>query len=118
AGNSNVDFNGITAFLTQPNTALIAEPLAALYKVKPGDHITVRYGPARHSVTIAGLLRPTDDVSEQGLQDLLITDISTAQELLGMTGKLSSIDLIVPEGAAGDALLATIQAILPPGAVI
>jgi putative ABC transport system permease protein len=118
AGNSNVDFNGITAFLTQPNTALIAEPLAALYKLKQGDTITVRYGPARHTVTIAGLLRPTDDVSQQGLQDLLITDISTAQELLGMTGRLSSIDLIVPEGAAGDTLLAKIQAILPLGAVI
>ncbi len=118
AANSNANFDQISAFMTQPNTALIAEQLAALYKLKQGDTITVRYGPTRRTVTIVGLLRPTDSVSQQGLQDLLITDISTAQELLGMTGHLTNIDLIVPDGAAGDALLAKIRAILPPGAVI
>ncbi len=118
AAGSNTDLGDITAFFTEPNTVLIAEPLAKLYRLRQGDKITLRYGPNRYTVTIVGLLRPTDDVSQQGLQDLLIADISTAQELLGMTGRLTDIDLIIPEGEAGDALLNKIRAILPPGAVI
>ncbi len=118
AGSSNTNIGDITRFFVEPNTVLMAEPLAKLYSLKQGDTITLRYGTTRHKVTIIGLLRPSDDVTEQGLQDLLITDISTAQEILGLTGKLTAIDLIIPEGAAGDALLAKINAILPKGAVI
>src|SRR5207247_1475277 len=103
---------------TQPNMVLMAEPLAHTYNLKPGDHVTLRYGPTRHTVTIAALLRPTDSITQQGLQDLLITDISTAQELLGMVGKLTNIDLIVSEDTAGEAELAKIQAVLPQGAAI
>src|SRR5258706_4087248 len=93
-------------------------PVEKAYTRKGGAKFPFRCGPPRHTVTIAGLLRPTDTVTEQGLQDLLITDISTAQELLGMVGKLSNIDLIVPEGAAGEAVLAKIRPVLPQGAVI
>jgi putative ABC transport system permease protein len=115
---SNTDVTDMTAFLTRPNTVLIAESLAKAYNLKQGDTITLRYGPTRHTVTIVGLLRPTDDVTQQGLQDLLFADISTAQELLGMKGRLTNIDLIVPEGAAGDSLLSQIRAILPNGAAL
>ncbi|MCC7447128.1 MAG: FtsX-like permease family protein [Anaerolineae bacterium] len=118
AGSANTDVGDITRFFVEPNTVLMAEPLAKVYNLKQGDTITLRYGTTRHTVTIIGLLRPSDDVTEQGLQDLLITDISTAQEILGLTGKLTAIDLIIPEGAAGDALLNRINAILPKGAVI
>ncbi|MEP7285532.1 MAG: FtsX-like permease family protein [Chloroflexota bacterium] len=116
--NSNTSTAAVSMFLTQPNTVLMAEQLATQYNLKTGDKITLRYGPQRYAVTIAGLLRPTDAVTQQGLQDLLITDVSTAQELLGMVGHLTAIDLIVPDKAEGDALLAKITAILPPGATI
>jgi len=117
-GSSSASLNDLSSLLTEPNRVLMAEGLAKLYDLKPGDTITLRYGPTRHTVVIAGVLRPTDEATDQGLQDLLITDISTAQELLGMVGRLTNIDLIVPEGAAGDAELARIEAILPPGATI
>src|SRR5688572_21651186 len=100
---SNANTQGIESFLTQPNTVLMAEPLAMQYAIKAGDQLTIRYGTVRRTITVAGLLRPTDDLSAQGLQDLLITDISAAQELLDMLGHLSAIDLIVPEGVKGDA---------------
>ncbi|MHB8629331.1 MAG: FtsX-like permease family protein [Aggregatilineales bacterium] len=108
----------LTAFLTQPNTALIAETLADHYRLQAGDTLTLRYGATRHTVTLVGLLRSDDAVTEQGLQGLLITDISTAQELLGRVGKLTAIDLIIPDNAAGAATLDQIKAFLPPGAAI
>ncbi len=117
-GGSNVSTDAIAQFLVRPNTVLMAEGLASSYHLKVGDTITLQYGPTRHTVTIAGLLRPTDEVTDQGLQDLLITDVSTAQELLNMIGRLSNIDLIIPEGPDGEALLAKIQAALPESATI
>jgi len=116
--NSNASVEDVTSFFTRPNTVLIAEPLAQEHNLKVGDSLTVRYGATRERVTIVGLLRPNDEISSQGLQDLLIADISTAQELLNMQGRLSNIDLIIPDGAAGSALLDKIQSVLPTGAVV
>ena len=67
---------------------------------------------------MAGLLAPGDDLSRRALDGLIVVDIATAQEVLGMVGKLSRIDLIVPAGGAGEAALGAIQALLPPGARI
>jgi putative ABC transport system permease protein len=106
----------ITRFFTDPNTALMAEELAARYGIEAGDTITVRYGTQRHTVTVVGLLRPTDAVTQEGLQELLITDVSTAQELLGMVGTLTTIDVIIPEGDT--ATLQRIRSVLPEGVII
>src|SRR4029077_6893275 len=43
-------------------------------------------------------------------------DIATAQEIFGAAGRLSRIDLIAPDDAAGHALLDRIARPLPPGA--
>lgn len=116
--NANANIADITPFLVNPNEVLIAEPLAKQYNLKQGDQLELRYGPQRRTVIIAALLRPTDAVTEQGLQDMLITDISTAQEILNMQGKLTTIDLIIPSGAAGEAQLKQITDILPQGIVV
>lgn len=116
--NANVSLEGAAAFLTQPNTVLMAEALAEQYGLREGSSITLRYGPKRHIVRIVGLLRPSDSVTAQGLQDLLIADVSTAQELLEMRGRLTTIDLIIPDGAAGEALLNQIRAALPESAIL
>ena len=46
---------------------------------------------------------------------LLLTDIAQAQEWLGLVGKLTRIDVIVPSGSEGEALLARLRQRLPPG---
>ena len=48
----------------------------------------------------------------------MVLDVASAQEILGRVGRLSHVDLILPEGAAGEALLARIRAALPAGAEI
>jgi putative ABC transport system permease protein len=115
---ANANTDTLTNFLTKPNQVLISDALAAQYHRKTGDSLVLQYGPHTVTVTIAGLLRSNDDVSGQSLQGMLITDISTAQELLGMVGHLSEIDLIIPDGAPGETLLNTLRVDLPPGARI
>jgi putative ABC transport system permease protein len=117
-GSGNLTLEQITPFLVQPNTALISEIVATERGLKVGDKLTLRYSAQRFTVEIVGLLRSSDSVTQQGLQDLLIVDISTAQEMLGKVGRLSKIDLIIPEGEAGKAILDKINAVLPPNAAI
>ena len=104
--------------MVRPNTVLLSRDVAARYGLEPGDSFAVRYGTTRRALTVAGLLAPSDDLSRRALDGLIVADIATAQEVLAKLGKLDRIDLIVAEGAAGDADLARIRALLPPSARI
>lgn len=106
----------LTTLMVEPNTVLISTAVAQRYGLAPGDTLTARLGTTRHGLTIAGLLEPSDDLSRRALDSLMITDIATAQEVLGRVGRLDRIDLLIPAGAAGDAALGDIRAILPPDA--
>jgi putative ABC transport system permease protein len=108
--------DALTPLLVQPASVLISTDVAAAYRLDVGATLTARLGANHHALTIVGLLEPSDDLSRRGLETLLIADISTAQEVLGRVGKLDRIDLIVEDGAAGQALLDRIAAILPPDA--
>src|SRR6266853_485042 len=70
-------------------------------------------------LSIGGVRRPATLIAVitaagAGFDGLLLTDIAQAQEWLGTVGRLSRIDVRLPEGAAGAALLARLRAQLPP----
>lgn len=104
--------------LTRPGAAVLAAGTAAELGLDPGDTVALRVGAERRAVTIAGLLEPADEMSRRALESMIVVDIATAQEVLGAAGRLSRIDLIVPDGARGEALLARIRDALPPGAEV
>lgn len=104
----------LNRFIAQPGTVLISESLAQLASVQPGDDLTLIAGANRLNVRVIGVLRPDDNLSQQALDDLLLTDISTAQEIAGLTGRINRIDLILPE----DYDFSQINALLPEGAVL
>lgn len=111
----------IAAFLTTPATGLIAATTARTIGLDVGDTLRVRAGTRLHDVTLVGLLQPDAHGGTAGpgtLDHLLVTDVATAQEVLGFTGRLSRIDVRVPEGSAGERLLAAIGARLPAGAEV
>jgi len=106
---------GLYAFIVEPNTALISTALAERYDLQPGDTIALRTRTRPEvSLRIAGLLAPDDALSRQALDNLLLVDIATAQEIAGTPGLLSRIDLILPE----EFDLSLIETILPPGAAL
>lgn len=106
----------LAGLLTRPGTALLARDTARRLGLEPGDRLVVRVGTARHALTLAGTLVPRDALGARAMQWLLVTDIATAQELLDVVGRLHRIDLIVPEGPAGEAWLRAVHAWLPPDA--
>lgn len=108
----------LSALLTQPASGLLSGDTAQALGLAPGATMTVRISGARHTVRLVGLILPHDSTSRLALESLLVTDIATAQELLGLAGRLSRIDLIVPDGSPGERLLARIRAVLPPAAEV
>ncbi len=114
-GNSSVD---LTPFLTQPNTGVLSIETAKQVGLQVGDSFTIQLEKGAHTLTLIGVLQPEDEMSKRALENLLVTDISTAQELLGLTGFLSYIHLILPEGRRGETMLKRIQTLLPPGAEV
>src|SRR5262249_35675610 len=90
----------------RPGTALIAPSTAGELGVAIGQQLAIETSGHRRALTIVGLLQPADPTSARALDGLLVTDIATAQETLGAVGRLSRVDLIVGDDAAGPALLA------------
>lgn len=105
----------LTPFLTQPNAVYLSTDLARELTLTPGDSLRVRIGSAVRSVHLIGVIEPADDFSRRALQNLILTDIASAQELLGVRDRLSRIDLIVADDDAGRQTLARIEAALPSG---
>jgi putative ABC transport system permease protein len=114
AGENVNAFEALNAFIAEPNTLLMSQPLAERFGIESGDTITLRPGDTRVDVRVVGLLQPADRVSAQALDDLLLTDISTAQEIIGRVGYLTNIDLILPP----DYDTSQITSILPPGVTL
>jgi putative ABC transport system permease protein len=104
--------------LTHPGAGVLAAATARELGLKAGDSFHLRVGGADRRVELAGVLEPQDEGSRRALADLLVMDIAAAQEILGRTGRLDRIDLIVPEGTRGERLLARAAAALPRGAQI
>jgi len=108
----------LTELMTRPGAVLMLRSSAAERGLKRGDFLPVDVAGVRRQLLLAGFLEPPDQVSRVALASVLVCDISTAQELLGQTGRLSRIDLVLPEGEAGERALQQIRSTLPSGASI
>lgn len=114
-GETGSAFEAITRFISEPGTALISQTLADRFSLQPGDTLTLRVGTGEQAqVRIIGILQPGDSASQQALDDLLLTDIATAQEITRKPGRISRIDLILPE----DYDTTTITSLLPETAAL
>ena len=115
-GTEGVPIDGLTIFLSEPGSVLLSENLADRYALKPGDVFEIEYAGRVVRVSIAGLLKPADNLTRQALDSMLLVDIATAQEITGRLGQVDRIDLIVPDGA--DEGLERIQNMMPGGVLV
>jgi putative ABC transport system permease protein len=109
---------GLGALLTRPGTVVMAAGTAAELGLRPGDAFTVRAAGVPRRLELAGTLAPRDADARRAVSDLLLTDIASAQEILGRVGRLDRIDLLLPPGTAGKRELARAAAVLPAGTQI
>src|SRR5919198_6050847 len=90
--NSGIEVGDLVAM---PGTVAVSEATRERLGLKPGSTFTIRIGSVERSVQLLGVIKPSETETKMGgsaLDDLLFTDIATAQELLAMQGRLSRID--------------------------
>lgn len=112
-GSSGLD---VTALLSRRRTVFVGANLAEALKVGEGDSFRVRVEGRSSTLEVVGILVPSDELSRRGIRDLLIMDVSQGQELLGTVGRLSWIDLALPEGQEGAKVATALRAWLPSSA--
>jgi len=114
-GEEDIDaFEALNRFIAEPRTVLISQTLADDLGIEPGASMTLRLNSQALEVRVIGVLRPSDTLSQQALDDLLMMDIATAQELTGEAGRISRIDLILDSNDQIEA----IRGILPNGLML
>ncbi len=86
---------------------------AAELGIEVGDQFEIDVGGRVRSVQLLGFFDTADETQRLATADLLIADISTAQELLGLEDRVTRIDLRIPDGDEGERVLAEIRGILP-----
>jgi len=77
--------------LLNRGSVILAQSTADRLGVKTGDTIAVK----DHNLQLT-LTNTVDSEEQPGFESIAMVDISTAQEILGMQGRLSRIDLILP----------------------
>lgn len=112
-GGNGIPLDALSPFLTEPGAILISVKLASQHNLEAcagGDEnlattraaceISLELAGQRHRVFIAGLLEPGDSLSERAINDLILADIATAQEITGRVGQVDRIDLILDPSCA------------------
>lgn len=100
----------LVAFMTEPGAVLVSADTARRLGAAPGEHFPILVNGRHRELRIVGLAEPSDDLASASLADVVLTDIATAQELLGRVGRLSRVDLRLAEGEAE-----TVAGLLPAG---
>src|SRR5688572_6442933 len=108
----------IASLLTVPGSILLSSPTAEHYGLRPcpanaiddSCRLTLSISGDTQHVYLTGLLEPSDNFSRRALDTLILTDIATAQSLSRTSGKLTQIDMILPEDFDSSALSASLPA--------
>ena len=89
------DWNALNRLIVEPGAVVISASLAQRLGLELEDQLEISAGGRFNRAQLAGILQPENSASRQALDDLIISDIATAQELIGMSGRVSRIDLIL-----------------------
>lgn len=80
--------------LTVSGAVLMSDPTARSLNLSPGDRFVVSAGGRAYRGELAAIVGSSDG---RGLDNLIIADISTAQTWLDMLGRLTRIDVKIPQ---------------------
>jgi putative ABC transport system permease protein len=94
-------------WFVQPGAVVMAARTAEQLGLRVNDRFSVDVGGRSHSAVLIS----TVTADQAGYDALVLTDIAQAQEWLGSVGRLSRIDVFLPEGARA----AELASRLPPG---
>lgn len=99
--------------LSQPGAMLLSKSTAERLSASVGDVLPASAGTRRGTLRLIGLVDPKSEGQTQGIDELIIADIATAQEVLGMEGRLSYMDFSLSAEHEAHKQLAHLERVLP-----
>lgn len=105
---------GSRAALAERGAVFVPQPFAARHRLVPGATLPLVAGGERRRVRVGGILALSGLARASG-GDLLVTDVFTAQELLGRKGIVDRVDIALDPGVNAKAAADAIRRALPPG---
>jgi putative ABC transport system permease protein len=108
----------IASLMQVPDSILLSASTAEQYGLRPclptalsdSCRLTLSINGETREVHLTGLLVPSDNFASRAMDTLILTDIATAQSLTETSGKLTQIDLILPDGFDTSSLSAALPA--------
>ena len=110
---SNLSDGAFRRFMTEPGAVVLVKPLADALHAAVGAPLRLTVGTGRADAHVVGIVTPAG-VGASELDDVVLADLATAQELTGSVGQLDRIDTALDTDAQADALAAA----LPKGLVL
>lgn len=96
--------------LFRHDSVVIPAVFARDHNLHPGSPIVLNVLGHQATMTVRGILEPRGPATAFN-GSIAVADIATAQDRFGMNGRLTRIDLLVPD----DRLIPAIRRVLPPG---
>lgn len=103
-----------TKWLSEPYTVALTRPFAERNGLKIGDRLRVVVNARVKEVKVGWLFDPDDSPASTNSR-FAVMDIGWAQELLGMRGRLTSIQIILKKPERAERVAAQLQGSLPAG---
>jgi putative ABC transport system permease protein len=102
------------ARLLKGDAVLVPEPFARRHGLSAGSTLPIVAGGAPRKVGVAGILELSGVARASG-GDILVTDVFTAQRLLGKEGRVDRVDVVLAPGESRERAAKAIAARLPAG---
>ncbi|HSV13890.1 MAG TPA: ABC transporter permease [Tepidisphaeraceae bacterium] len=110
---STLDDAAFRTFLTEPGQVVLVDALAKRLNVAPGSTLRITSGARRSLVHVVGVVQPTG-IARSQINDLVIADLATAQELTGLIGQIDRIDTVLDN----DQQVSALTSQLPSGLIL
>lgn len=104
--------DSLQRLLSETNTVLVASDFLNKYHLGVGDTLSLTVNEQQQQLIIIGIFN-APEVYQTQLNNWLISDISTVQELLAVPGAITQIDLLLDAGSSRK--IAQIKQLLPEG---
>jgi putative ABC transport system permease protein len=105
----------IARLVTTRRAVVLSAGTAQAARVSVGDTLPVMVGGEAWGLPVVGVTDGGDGVASAGLSGVLLMDVSGAQEVLREIGRLTRIDLRIPDTGEGVEALRELREQVPPG---
>ena len=103
----------LARILTRPGYVIISKSTAARLNLNTGENLEVIGGGHRKKLRIAAQPEFSEPFAQQAMEDLILTDIASAQEILEVFGRINHIDVQTTDSESDLSALESLKKQLP-----